>query len=120
VLSVDGSAYLAGTISNIIKNHVPRDAKGNNDLLRSGVMWQYLNYAMSDSEGIARFTKQDAQHNAGFEGGSISTVESPSTEEVNMTTVDLLLASHGWTAGVDLLKIDTEGNDNKVALHFHI
>jgi hypothetical protein len=37
----------------------------------TGTVWKYLNYAVSDVDGVARFTKQSKEKNAGFEGGSI-------------------------------------------------
>ena len=50
-----------------------------------------------------------------FTGGRIRTgLVSPETEEVNMTTVDNLVQLFGLHT-LDVLKIDTEGNDNKVS-----
>lgn len=48
-------------------------------------------------------------------GGSIKGLDGDvlTTEEVNMTSVDLFMADNGMQR-LDLLKIDTEGNDNKV------
>lgn len=116
IISVDGSGYLTRVNNRLVRQELPADAAGVNTPLRQGEMWKYVNFAMSDVEGKVRFTKQDAEHNAGFEGGSIKQLtQTDNTEEVNMTSVDLLMSHTGW-ATVDLLKIDTEGNDNKVLL----
>jgi FkbM family methyltransferase len=104
-------------------------------------VWKYLNYAVSDVDGVARFTKQSKEKNAGFEGGSIRAktanagqeaagarnrrvqegnkrrqrrLEEAETEEVNMTTIDSYMRRFGGGARVDVMKIDTEGQDNKV------
>jgi FkbM family methyltransferase len=104
-------------------------------------VWKYLNYAVSDVDGVARFTKQSREKNAGFEGGSIRAktanagqegagarnrrvqegniqrqrrLEEAETEEVNMTTIDSYMRRFGGGARVDVMKIDTEGQDNKV------
>lgn len=86
-------------------------------------LWQYRHNALSDAEGLAYFTKQDKDFNAGYEGGSLTRREGgqekrpTALEEVNMTTVDSFLRGHGaWQGKVDILKVDTEGNDNKVLL----
>ncbi len=111
VTSIDGSSYLRDTLSDMIVNEFP---KLGGSAGKVSTMWRYLNFAMSDVKGSVRFTKQSRDQNAGFEGGSIrgSTVDA-TTEEVNMTSVDLFLRDNGMR-GIDLLKIDTEGNDNKV------
>lgn len=168
VTSIDGSSYLAATLNHIIRHETP--IRRQNEALRDGTIWRYLNYAVSDVNGVARFTKQSKDKNAGFEGGSIRTttvVDSADsatstarslrsvagvsgrdvgshsrdwrtngrdgelqqqfagglrvarhlaeveTEEVNMTTIDSFLERNGMTH-VDILKIDTEGNDNRV------
>jgi FkbM family methyltransferase len=104
-------------------------------------VWKYLNYAVSDVDGVARFTKQSKEKNAGFEGGSIRAktanagqetvgarnrrvqedykrrqrrLEEAETEEVNMPTIDSYMRRFGGGARVDVMKIDTEGQDNKV------
>jgi FkbM family methyltransferase len=95
-------------------------------------------------EGVARFTKQSNEKNAGFEGGSLKTnVQSAAkqnkkitldeigenvgggadvnanqkllaeTEEVSVITIDTYLEKN-HIQQLDMLKIDTEGNDNKV------
>lgn len=127
VFSFDGSSYLTKTLSNIISNELPKGISH---------FWKYSNYAVSDEEGVARFTKQDINYHAGFEGGGIRKSTSSassstttaqhankvseaekallsSTEEVPMTTVDHFLIKHNITT-LDIMKIDTEGNDNKV------
>lgn len=140
VTSIDGSSYLAATLNNIIQKETLADPR--NAALREGKVWKYVNYAVSDVDGVAHFTKQTKETNAGFEGGSIrqssatagasaarrlraqvdtddlSSQRSPQrrlveTEEVNMTTVDSFMARHGLPH-LDILKIDTEGNDNRV------
>lgn len=164
VTSIDGSSYLAETLNHIIRHESP--IRRQNEALRDGTIWKYLNYAVSDVNGVARFTKQSKEKNAGFEGGSIrgssagadpatsaparslrtassapipltSAVDPCSnqhshllpqlaaglrvarrlaeveTEEVNMTTIDSFLQRSGMTQA-DILKIDTEGNDNRV------
>ena len=136
VFSFDGSSYLTETLNTLI-------AKDLTDPdMKSGKVWKYLNFAMSDTKGLARFTKQAKNNNAGFEGGKISDVMagsssssrsesakddksskgSQSTEVVGMTTIDSffseLALSTGETLlkgnGIHVLKIDAEGNDNKV------
>eukprot|EP00598_Pedospumella_elongata_P006999 CAMPEP_0184968798 /NCGR_PEP_ID=MMETSP1098-20130426/1737_1 /TAXON_ID=89044 /ORGANISM="Spumella elongata, Strain CCAP 955/1" /LENGTH=558 /DNA_ID=CAMNT_0027490463 /DNA_START=191 /DNA_END=1867 /DNA_ORIENTATION=+ len=138
VNSIDGSSYLAATLNHIIQQETP--ATPENAALREGKVWKYNNYAVSDVDGVAHFTKQSKETNAGFEGGSIrqsSAGAAPATtvrhlrsvtqlrnesiahrqlvetEEVKMTTVDSFMTRHGLTH-LDILKIDTEGNDNKV------
>jgi FkbM family methyltransferase len=116
-------------------------------------VWKYLNYAVSDVDGVAHFTKQSKEKNAGFEGGSIRSKTATDasarrslredaaddqnsarggntknaankadmrarrleveTEEVNMTTIDSYVRRFALPR-VDLMKIDTEGQDNKV------
>ena len=188
VTSIDGSSYLAQTLNRVMREEAPKLPA--NVALREGKLWRYLNYAVSDVNGVATFTKQTAETNAGFEGGHIhessaaqhaaqaasnppptsrkrllrgagctedalsnesSAVKSEGfsstgldeartlagesnpnsgtsasihcsrhlaaaqTEEVKMTTIDSFVASEGMTR-LDVLKIDTEGNDNKVLL----
>lgn len=48
-----------------------------------------------------------------LEGGSIKLDAGSNTEEVSMTTVDNFVREHK-ISDLDVLKIDTEGNDNKV------
>ena len=129
-----------------------------------------MNFAVSDSDGVAHFTKQSKDKNAGFEGGSIkqsdpnpiitgttgtggsgntamepilhrtlrSSASSSSssssnqlnapqstyntqqrrqlaveTEAVNMTSIDSFMRRSHITT-IDIMKIDTEGNDNRV------
>ena len=134
-----------------------------------------MNFAVSDSDGVAHFTKQSKDKNAGFEGGSIkqsdpnpiisgttgtggsgntamepilhrtlrssasstgsssnqhnspqSTYNTQSTynlqqrrqlavetEAVNMTSIDSFMRRSHITT-IDIMKIDTEGNDNRV------
>ncbi len=112
VVSIDGSSYLMRTLNRMIGKELAARSRD-----RLSGMWRYLNYAMSDQAGTVHFTKQDANNNAGFEGGSIKGGggDGKSTEEVNMTSVDLFMRDSGLPH-IDLLKIDTEGNDNKVIL----
>ena len=134
VTSIDGSSYLAQTLNNIIRHEIP--INNHNIKLVNGELWQYLNYAVSDEVGIAKFTKQDKDHNPGFEGGGMVNMYLPSVtmkskrsswiEEVNMTTVDHFLSTQRLqlkndtttdkVTMIDILKIDTEGDDNKVLL----
>eukprot|EP01036_Dinobryon_divergens_P032902 gene32902-42582_t len=115
VTSFDGSKYLADTLTHFIANVLPQpNIPGENVNLTS--LWKYEHHAMSDGEGKAYFTKQDKDFNAGYEGGSISKkADSNKFEEVNMTSVDHYLEVAGIQS-LDILKIDTEGNDNKVLL----
>ena len=69
VTSIDGSSYLAETLNHIIRHETP--IRRQNEALRDGTIWKYLNYAVSDVSGVARFTKQSKEKNAGFEGGFI-------------------------------------------------
>lgn len=135
VLSLDGSSYLAETLTEIMKDASPETDR--NAQLRQGKIWRYLNYAVSDINGIAKFTKQDKDTNPGFEGGNIRGVSKAELssitnnngtavhlrsrrflskadiEEVKMTSIDSLFTEERMEA-LDILKIDTEGNDNKV------
>jgi hypothetical protein len=138
ITSIDGSSYLAQTLNNIIRHEIPMN--NHNIKLVNGELWQYLNYAVSDEVGVAKFTKQDKDHNPGFEGGGMVTKSLPTEmtmkskrsswiEEVNMTTVDHFLSTQRQSQSkkeedtdvnmmmmIDILKIDTEGDDNKVLL----
>jgi len=133
ITSIDGSSYLAQTLNNIIRHEIP--INNHNVKLVNGELWQYLNYAVSDEVGVAKFTKQDKDHNPGFEGGGMVTKSLPTVmtmkskrsswiEEVNMTTVDHFLLTQRSQSKkedtdvmmIDILKIDTEGDDNKVLL----
>jgi FkbM family methyltransferase len=133
ITSIDGSSYLAQTLNNIIRHEIP--INNHNIKLVNGELWQYLNYAVSDEVGVAKFTKQDKDHNPGFEGGGMVTKSLPTVmtmkskrsswiEEVNMTTVDHFLSTQRSQSKIDdtdvimidILKIDTEGDDNKVLL----
>ncbi len=117
IVSIDGSSYLQETLSGMIAS---ADLTPKWDITRR--MWRYLNFAMSDQRGTVRFTKQSRDRNAGFEGGSIrasGAEDDSTTEAVNMTSVDLFMSDNGMTR-LDLLKIDTEGNDNKVIGQCHI
>jgi FkbM family methyltransferase len=112
VFSFDGSSYLTSAINGIMTNQLFPDVTAGFESRRQ--MWTYSNFAVSNSVGTARFTKQSKEKNAGFEGGGIRP-DAPDgeTEEVPMTTVDTLVKQLGISK-LDLLKIDTEGNDNKV------
>jgi FkbM family methyltransferase len=137
VRSFDGSSYLRNTITNFIENHLfPLKDKKTGEPIEINKarqdMWKYFHHAVSNKEGKARFTKQSSEKNAGFEGGSIKTsVQSATdskpltklekdaasfldeTEEVKVITIDTYLSQNHMNR-VDMLKIDTEGNDNKV------
>lgn len=116
VFSLDGSSYLTQTLTSII-HHFPPYRHADGKLYRASDMWRYQNFAVSDVQGTARFTKQTKERNPGFEGGSIrstsANVLGPEEEEVPMVFVDYFIEKNNITK-VDLLKIDTEGNDNKV------
>jgi FkbM family methyltransferase len=145
IYSFDGSSYLTQTINGFINNHIFPDSNDKNTERRRKV-WKYSNYAVSNKEGVARFTKQSGEKNAGFEGGSIQLAQGlkdvlasgqkvevkrvnnhrladkneteyllQETEEVNMTSIDAYVKQFNIPK-VDMLKIDTEGNDNKVIL----
>lgn len=108
VYSLDGSSYLTKTLSGIISSELFPGAPQP--------PWSYSNFAVSNVEGTARFTKQSQEKNAGFEGGGIRpSAPQDETEEVPMTTADAFAQQQG-VEKVDLLKIDTEGNDNNVLL----
>ncbi len=108
----------------------------------SGAVWKYYHRAVSDVPGTARFTKQSrkpatgAGFGPGFEGGKINHAPTSenmdTTEEVQVITIDGFLQSEAKASGkvypslssasgvtdepfhVDILKVDAEGNDNKV------
>jgi len=106
VASVDGSSYLTQVMNNIIQNAFPK--------VHDGKYWTYYNYAMSDvPAGKAYFTRQ-TNDTVGYEGGHISNKGSGDLEEVDMTTVDYLASQVLGLDRIDVLKIDAEGNDNKV------
>lgn len=123
LFSLDGSSYLTETLTSIIKTF-PSVATESGQTSASQ-MWTYKNFALSDTEGTARFTKQSREKNPGFEGGGIKASASSgetttdvkadileTTEEVKMTSVDIFAKT--ISSPVDFMKIDTEGNDNKV------
>lgn len=119
VFSLDGSSYLAQTLTSII-HHFPPYRHTDGIVYRASDMWRYQNFAVSDVHGTARFTKQTKEKNPGFEGGGIrssspakQSSQSSEEEEVPMVFVDYFIEKSNITK-VDLLKIDTEGNDNKV------
>lgn len=128
VISFDGSSYLTKTLTGIMNNHLLTNSssKGKESSIYRNT-WHYYNYAVSNKEGTARFTKQSNERNAGFEGGSIKWTTSSSkegetpntllqeTEEVNVTSVDRYMQLNKLSK-LDILKIDTEGNDNKVLI----
>lgn len=114
IYSLDGSSYLTHALSQIIQEFPVYTH--NQQSYRASEMWSYRNFAVSDVEGTARFTKQSKEKNPGYEGGGIRNNQgsvSDSEEEVPMTSVDRFLQVNNITH-VDVLKIDTEGNDNKV------
>ncbi len=110
VTSFDGSGYLVKTLNKLITTF-----EGASEEVRRGSVWKYLHHAVSDTEGIAHFWAgpKNKESNAGFEGGKLRGGEGADTEEVQMITVDAYAQKAGLP-GVDILKIDAEGNDNKV------
>ena len=98
VASFDGSGYLANTINSFLKKEIPKpsiNVDGKKQELQFTALWQYNHNAASDAPGKVNFTKQDATHNAGFEGGSIISHGSEGKkelEEVVVTTIDNYLA----------------------------
>eukprot|EP00597_Dinobryon_sp_UTEXLB2267_P009179 CAMPEP_0170085326 /NCGR_PEP_ID=MMETSP0019_2-20121128/20242_1 /TAXON_ID=98059 /ORGANISM="Dinobryon sp., Strain UTEXLB2267" /LENGTH=432 /DNA_ID=CAMNT_0010301741 /DNA_START=285 /DNA_END=1583 /DNA_ORIENTATION=+ len=122
VVSFDGSSFLARTLTHFIQHLLPQPRSlplgGFNASLDT--LWRYLHRALSDREGRVFFPRQDSDFNAGFEGGSIRLRRENNDsrlEEVPMTSVDAFLAGTGLDGPrLDVLKIDTEGNDNKVLL----
>lgn len=90
--------------------------KASPDSLLKTKPWQYFHNAVSSKEGKAYFTKQTEEVNPGYEGGSIQSMKreaAEDTEEVNVITVDTFMARNKLTH-LDILKIDTEGNDHEV------
>lgn len=59
--SIDGSSYLQKSVLSMLDQQM-------NPLSKSLGVWKYHHLAMSDGPGVARFTKQSAEKNAGFEG----------------------------------------------------
>jgi FkbM family methyltransferase len=120
VSSFDGSSYLANTLTDIVHNHIfphPGDRKeALLETMKRRQFWTYTHYAISNKEGKAKFSKQSVEKNAGFEGGSINPLRDKEieTEDVNVTTVDAIMER--IKREPDIVKIDTEGNDNKVLL----
>jgi hypothetical protein len=130
VRSFDGSSYLASTINEMLHT------KASDPLVKAGKVWQYHHRAVSDTEGTARFTKQSkdakVQQGPGFEGGKLqkNTASETDTEVVQLITIDTFLSAEASKEGktypaasaagsgdrfhVDIIKVDAEGNDNKV------
>lgn len=111
VTSFDGSGYLSETMNKMITT-LAGAAPG----VAAGKTWKYYHNAVSDAPGTARFTKQGKGQNfgAGFEGGKLrGNAVTEDTEEVTLVTVDDFLEKH-FIEQLDILKIDAEGNDNKV------
>jgi FkbM family methyltransferase len=135
VYSFDGSSYLTKTLAGMIQEKLFVLASQDSSLVRADgkpltSIWSYNHYAIYDREGIAHFTKQDQNYHAGYEGGGIKGVESSSgsggkgtansastaeTEAVPMISLDIFAKNHSISS-VDVLKIDAEGNDNRVLL----
>lgn len=84
---MDGSGYLAATLTDMMKREMAHPAVINGSVHIMGMIlytmygkydphvvcssiqvWEYVNYAVSDTLGVARFTKQTHDNNAGFEG----------------------------------------------------
>jgi hypothetical protein len=112
IASIEGSSYLVGAMNTMIGSAYAHPR------VRSGDVWKYYHYGGSDQKGVAYFTKQSADKNAGFEGGHLSSSPSDTMEAVNMTDVDSFLKDHNKFRksgrGLEVLKIDAEGHDNKV------
>lgn len=110
VTSFDGSGYISKTLNNLIKTF-----EGASQEVRNGSAWKYLHHAVSDTEGTAYFWAgpKIKEANAGFEGGKLRGGQGSDTEEVQMITIDSYMQRTGLTS-VDIIKIDAEGNDNKV------
>jgi FkbM family methyltransferase len=115
VTSFDGSGYISKTLNRLIKTF-----EGASQEVRDGKVWKYLHHAVSDKEGTAYFWAgpKNKDANAGFEGGKLRGVQGSDTEEVQMITIDAYMQRTGL-ASVDILKIDAEGNDNKVIRGAH-
>eukprot|EP01038_Epipyxis_sp_PR26KG_P004489 gene4489-6345_t len=138
ITSIDGSSYLM-RINKLIQSELQKSSKikffennnknndnnNNKNIINPHNVWNYVNYAVSNKKGTVRFTKQDENNNAGYEGGSIKSSDGSrrlgasntldNTEEVSMTSIDEFMKDE-LMSSLDLLKIDTEGNDNKVLL----
>lgn len=101
VFSIDGSANLKTQVGRVIKT------------LNVQNMWSYDNYAVSNEVGFIQFTKQNATHNSGLEGGSMQhkTSRWVETETVPMTTIDSYMDSVGFKGVIDVIKIDAESYD---------
>ena len=132
--SFDGSSYLRNSVSEMLadisseytrKNSLSSKSSKSRDRSLSKLtvkdLWTYNHMAVSDKEGSVRFTKQAANHNPGFEGGRIRGAaeagEIDGTELVPVITIDSFVKNERLknpSFTLDVLKIDSEGNDNKV------
>jgi FkbM family methyltransferase len=87
------------------------------NLSLNAISWvEVLSCAVGDQAGVARLKMPALGHELGGNQGlsSISALDTPSDSiEVNVETIDQLLASRGPVA-VKLVKIDTQGYDAKV------
>jgi FkbM family methyltransferase len=127
--SFDGSSYLrnsvSGMLADISSEHTRKISKSSDispaSILTVKDLWTYNHMAVSDKEGSVRFTKQAANQNPGFEGGRIRGAaeagEIDGTELVPVITIDSFVKNERLkdpSFSLDVLKIDSEGNDNKV------
>ena len=111
--SIDGSPFIISTLQEVISNRYPSDVSN---------IWKVNNFAMSDRQGTANFTIQNATFMAGFEGGSITRTwdKHPRPfESVPMTTLDDYAKIYIPHDHVDIVKIDAEGFDTEVILGAH-
>lgn len=92
--SVDGNSILAKTIQSVIAHNM------TNESVRSGKVWKYHNYALSESEGTVGLTDY---------------FEAPNGTLPVTTTVDLFMQSQ-HIESLDILKIDAGGSDMSVSL----
>ena len=97
VFSVDGSSSLKSQVSKAIQK------------FGAEKYWSYQNFAVSDEVGFTTFTRQNATHMAGLEGGYMGATGD--TETVPMTSIDALLQEEDFEGAVDVIKIDAESFD---------
>jgi len=97
VFSIDGSSNLKRQVGSVIRD------------LDASRLWSYDNYAISNTIGFTQFTRQNATHMSGLEGGTLNA--KGDTETVPMTTIDAFLEEAGFTGVVDVIKIDAESHD---------
>ena len=90
-------------------------ASGTAHYLRRSVALNELGHvtviqqALSDREGTARLSVEGNSELNSLSGGSAGA----QSEEVQLSTLDVLADAHGW-AGVDFLKLDAEGEEERI------